>query len=71
MKAVDFVVRPFVGRPAALPGAQKEEWLVYALVPSRGGDGALIAVYDDELAAHTFAKLMNSMASMHQGAALA
>jgi hypothetical protein len=65
MKAVDFQVRasPFV--------ADKQEWLVYAIVPSRGGDGALIAVYDDEIAAYTFAKLMNSMATMHQGAALA
>lgn len=63
MKAVDFQV-------LAMPKLDGFEYLVYALVPSRGGDGALIAVYDDEQAAHIFANLMNSMAKMHHGAAL-
>lgn len=47
-------VRLVVRQAPAVEGIP--EWLVYAEVPAAGGDAALIAVYETELAANYFAR---------------
>jgi hypothetical protein len=60
MGTVNFVVRE---ESSLLPGG-KSEWIVWAEVPAAGGDGALMAVYDSELAATTYADTMNALVAL-------